>query len=91
MPTINKFVVDDNEICETTAIADYFNSYFANVVTMLAQTYADQDEKLFLKFPSKRSSNFIFLEPTFSAEVFNILHALNPNTLWFKWYSFIFR
>ena len=60
-------MVDDNEICETTAIADHFNNYFADVGNKLTQTYAGQDEQLFFKFLSKRSPNFIFLESTFLA------------------------
>ena len=51
--TINKIVVNNNEICKTTAIADHFNNYFANVGNKLAQTYADQDEQLFVKFLHK--------------------------------------
>ena len=39
--TINKIVVDVNEICEITTIVDHSNNCFANVGNMLAQTYAD--------------------------------------------------
>ena len=31
LPTINKIVMEDNEICEAIAIADHFYNYFANV------------------------------------------------------------
>ena len=41
LPFINKIAVDDNEICDTTAIVDHFINYFANVSNNLAQTYAD--------------------------------------------------
>ena len=71
--------MDDNKIYKTTAIACHFNNYFAYVGNKLAQIYADQDEKLFLKFLGKRSPNSIFLESTFPAEVFSISYALIPN------------
>ena len=58
--TINKIVVNDNEIYETTAIADHFDNCFANVGNKLAQTHVDQDKQLFLKFLSKRSPTSIF-------------------------------
>ena len=49
----------------TTAIADHFNNYFANVDNKLAQTCADQDEQLLLKFLSKRFQNPYFLNLRF--------------------------
>ena len=79
LPIINESILDNNGIYDTTAIANHLNNYFANVDNKLAQTYAEQDEQLFLKFLSKQFSNSIFLEPTFPTEVVNILHVLNSN------------
>lgn len=79
IPAISKIVVDDNEIYDTTEIAEKFNTHFTNVGKNLAQTFTDQNEIAYSNFLCKRMPNSIFLEPVSPAEMFNVIHTLNSN------------
>ena len=74
----SKIVLNNKSITDTSAIADTFNEYFANIGSDLAKSipHATKSYKYFLQEPL---SNSFYLSPTTPEEVEEEITNLNTN------------
>ena len=68
--------VDELIIVDLNIILNNFNDFFTNIGTKLAQTHEETDFNTISKLLSKRFGSSMYVNPSSSTKIFNVINAL---------------
>ena len=77
---INKLKIDGVETSNNVAMAEAFNTYFSNIANELKNNINLPTNSLHTLLPENSTKNSIFLIPTTSSEVSDLIKSLNNST-----------